>query len=138
MKITKGLGTWAGLVGALGQYLAAVALFLAADDQALALGPLATATLTLYKVLDGRFGQAVAAIENPKPAPLSFSTGTPGGFSTATISDVRRVGEAGSLTGSTFTTPRPGASMTNLPLGAPHDTSAEIPAGSVPVESRAS
>jgi hypothetical protein len=65
MKVSKGLATWAGLVAAVGQYLAAVAVFLEADTQTDALGPLVTATATLLAVIVGRMQQAKALASRP-------------------------------------------------------------------------
>lgn len=59
-KVSKGLATWAGLVAAVGQYAAAVAVFLDDPDKATALGPLTTATVTLAVVIYGRMAQATA------------------------------------------------------------------------------
>lgn len=78
--VTKGLSTYAGLATALAQYLGAVALFLEADDQALALGPLATATATLLAVIAGRMGQAKAAIQNPPAAPRVYADSSTSGL----------------------------------------------------------
>lgn len=61
--VSKGLLTYAGLSGALGQYAVAVALFLDDPDKALALGPLATATATLLGVIAARAKQAGDAIK---------------------------------------------------------------------------
>lgn len=87
MKVQKGLATWAGIVAAVGQYLAAVAVFMQADNQSDALGPLVTATVTLLAVIVGRMQQAKAQIQNtpaPTPEPLSFTTSSGQGFSSAT------------------------------------------------------
>ena len=75
--VSKGLSTWAGIVGAVGQYAAAVAVYLADPDKATALGPLATATLTLITVILGRMSQAKAkTLANaPRQVP-SLSLGT--------------------------------------------------------------
>jgi hypothetical protein len=91
MNVKKGLATWAGLVAACGQYAAAVAVFLEADNQSDALGPLVTATATLLAVIVGRMQQAKAAIQKPTPQPLSFSTGTTGGYSNVTFTPLRRI-----------------------------------------------
>ena len=63
VKVTKGLATWAGLVAAVGQYILAIALFMDTFDEAdplAGLGALATATATLWKVIEGRMKQAQA------------------------------------------------------------------------------
>jgi hypothetical protein len=57
-EVSKGLATWAGLVAAAGQYVAAIAVFLGDPDKATALGPLTTATVTLVVVIYGRMAQA--------------------------------------------------------------------------------
>jgi len=116
MKVSKGLATYAGLVAAFGQYLASVAVFLEADNQTDALGPLVTATATLLAVIVGRMQQAKAAIENPKatPPPMYAVASSP----------------ASSGTNVTWSmTP----SSTNAPgaLGQPTDLSREVPGGSV-------
>jgi hypothetical protein len=67
MPVKKGLATWAGIVAAVAQYLAAVAVFLEADNQSDALGPLVTATATLLAVIVGRMQQAKAQIEKQTP-----------------------------------------------------------------------
>jgi hypothetical protein len=59
-EVPAGLATWAGIVGAVGQYLASVAVFIGSDDKTVALGPLATATVTLAVTIIGRMQQAVA------------------------------------------------------------------------------
>lgn len=78
MQIKKGLATWAGLVAAIGQYALSIALFMDTFDEAdptAGLGPLATATATLYAVIKGRMDQATAAIEaTPKPGQLQAVT----------------------------------------------------------------
>lgn len=68
-KVSKGLATWAGIVAAVGQYAAAVAVFLADPDKATALGPLTTATVTLAVVIYGRMAQArnIAFLEATRP-----------------------------------------------------------------------
>jgi hypothetical protein len=67
-KVPKGLATWAGVIAAVGQYAGAVAVFLAADDQALAIAPLVTATGVLWKVIEGRMRQAqtLAALDHER------------------------------------------------------------------------
>jgi hypothetical protein len=62
--VSKGLLTYAGLAGSLGQYAVAVALYLASDDKVLALGPLGTATATLLAVIAARASQANAVINS--------------------------------------------------------------------------
>jgi hypothetical protein len=119
MKVSKGLGTYVGLVTASAQYLGAIALFLEADDQALALGPLATATLTLYKVLDGRFNQATALIENPKAAPAPWRDGiSPGDFR-------RTLGLPPTTNGD---------QSVKIDFGNTNPYAGDVPAGSVPAE----
>lgn len=68
-KVSKGLATWAGIVAAVGQYAAAVAVFLDDPDKATALGPLTTATVTLAVVIYGRMAQArnIAFLEATRP-----------------------------------------------------------------------
>lgn len=64
VQVSKGLATWAGLVAAVGQYLLAIALFMDTFNDAdplAGLGALATATATLWKVIEGRMKQAEAA-----------------------------------------------------------------------------
>lgn len=63
VQVSKGLATWAGIVGALGQYAAAVAVFLDDPDKATAAAPLGTATVTLIVLIVGRMSQAKAQIE---------------------------------------------------------------------------
>lgn len=58
VQVSKGLATWAGIVGALGQYAAAVAVFLNDPDKATAAAPLGTATVTLVTLIVGRMWQA--------------------------------------------------------------------------------
>jgi hypothetical protein len=63
-KISVGLGTVVGILGAIVQYLGALALILVPGDLTPeAITTMATATLTLYKTLDGRFKQADSAIK---------------------------------------------------------------------------
>jgi hypothetical protein len=63
-KISVGLGTVVGILGALVQYLGALALILVPGDLTPeAITAMVTATLTLYKTLDGRFKQADSAIK---------------------------------------------------------------------------
>lgn len=62
-KIGVGLGTIAGVGLAVFQYLGAIALVLAGDLTPESIAAMATATLTLYKTLDGRFKQADSAIK---------------------------------------------------------------------------
>jgi len=76
MKVQKGLATWAGIVAAIGQYLGSVAVFLEADDQTVALGPLLTATATLLAVIVGRMQQAKALASRPAPAPVTWTAST--------------------------------------------------------------
>ena len=98
MPVTKGLATWAGIIAALGQYLAAVAVFLEADNQSDALGPLVTATATLLAVIVGRMQQAKALASRPAaPAPLSFTTSSGQAYSDVHFSAVRPIGGAASL-----------------------------------------
>lgn len=67
-KVEIGFGTAAGIVGALGQYAGAVALFLTDTSDAGAIVALGTATATLSTTIAGRMAQAVAAIKAAKPA----------------------------------------------------------------------
>lgn len=72
-KIGIGLGTIAGIGLSVSQYLGAIALILAGDMTEESIGAMLTATLTLYKTLDGRFKQASDAIyaiggNNERPA----------------------------------------------------------------------
>lgn len=62
-KVSKGVATWAGLVAAAGQYAAAVAVYLDNPDNATALEPLTTATVTLLAVIYGRMTQAKALLD---------------------------------------------------------------------------
>lgn len=62
-KIGIGLGTIAGIGLSVFQYLGALALILAGDMTEESIGAMLTATLTLYKTLDGRFKQADSAIK---------------------------------------------------------------------------
>jgi hypothetical protein len=73
--ISKGLLTYAGLAGALGQYAAAVAVFLASDDKVVSLGPLGTATATLLGVIAARASQAKEAIRATSTSGKSFPVG---------------------------------------------------------------
>jgi len=118
MNVTKGLATWAGLIASIGQYCAAVAVFLEADNQTDALGPLVTATATLLAVIVGRMQQAKAAIEGSKttaPGPPMYAVASSPASSGANVT--------------WSTTP----SSTNAPgvLGQPADISKEVPGGSV-------
>jgi hypothetical protein len=70
--ISKGLLTYAGLAGALGQYAAAVAVFLASDDKVVSLGP---ATATLLGVIAARASQAKEAIRATSTSGKSFPVG---------------------------------------------------------------
>jgi hypothetical protein len=67
MKVSKGFATWAGVIAALGQYLAAIAVYLEADDPSTAMDPLKTATVTLLAVVLGRMGQAAVQTVKAKP-----------------------------------------------------------------------
>lgn len=67
-KVSVGIGTIAGLVAAVLQYGAAVAVFVASDHTNAAIGALVTATVTLTTTLAGRYGQAVAAALRAAPA----------------------------------------------------------------------
>lgn len=124
MKISKGLATWAGLVGAVGGFLLALATFMDTFDELdplAGLGPLAAAAAVLWKVIDGRMKQATAQIEaGAKPAQLAPATYAIGSTGT------------GTYVTSTFTQPRPGAELRTPDLGAPQRPDLEIPGGSVP------
>lgn len=99
-KVSKGLATWAGLVAAVGQYALAVALFMDTFNDAdplAGLGPLATATVTLYGVIKGRMDQAKTLAARPMYA---------GGVTSAGLMQ-----QYGALSGTTTTAPRPSANV---------------------------
>lgn len=140
MKVQKGLATWAGLVAAVGQYLAAVAVFMEADDQTVALGPLLTATATLLAVIVGRMQQAKALAANPtKGAVAAIDALT---AATTTNSAAQRnvtmsmTGDTANLTRaiSDVATGHLGAraAQPGKVLGEPTDLSLEIPGGGFP------
>ena len=88
MQVSKGLSTYAGLIAAVGQYAAAVALFLEAEDPATGLGPLTTATVTLVTVIAGRMWQAGRS-SGGTPAPARRSQQVPSEASIAAWGDER-------------------------------------------------
>jgi hypothetical protein len=151
MKVQKGLATYAGLVAALGQYMAAVAVFLEADDQSVALGPLVTATVTLLAVIVGRMQQAKAQIQKDRSswggsitgdaatlnrALAGVTSGTIGGrvgraFKPEPLT-VQQLGQKAAAAG--LVTSSSGASHVHQTraLGEPIDLSIEIPGGGFP------
>lgn len=112
-KVPKGLATWAGVIAAAGQYAGAVAVFLAADDQALAIAPLVTASGVLWKVIEGRMAQAQTLAEvdaaltpralRPDYDKLQQKAGTLGNA-------LANFGASTNVT-STWKSPRPGAEL---------------------------
>lgn len=108
MKVSKGLSTWAGLVGAVAGFLLALATFMDTFnelDPLAGLGPLAAAGLVLWKVIDGRMKQATALAANPVDRNLARWADN-----VATASNTRSV---------TWGTPRPGVSGTFAPAPPP-------------------
>jgi hypothetical protein len=75
-KVRVGLGTILGIIGAVGQYAAAVALFLSSVPDEAGITALVTATLTLIRTIDGRMGQAREATRAVATVTAAQTTGT--------------------------------------------------------------